>query len=361
MSAQTDIGIAMRGGGYYSTHTLGAKAVIESVENWVRDALRHCATLDSGTLSMADFGAADGGTSMALMRRSVEFLRGLIGDRPITLTYTDLPDNDYSALFHLALEGEDALASRPGVFVFAAATSFHQSIFPPESLSFGFSATAMHWLSRLPGNIPGHTHSVGASGATLEAFRDQARRDWESILLHRARELRSGGRLVLVNFCQDEAGHYLGNTGGVNMHDQFNRHWRALLDADVISWDEYERTNFQQSYRTVAELRAPLEPGGKAFKAGLRLEACEARTVRCPYAAEYQCTGDAHKFASEYLGTLRSWSERVFLSGLSAERPLEERRAIVDRLYREYEQDVERSPQGHAMDYVHCYMVLNKQ
>jgi hypothetical protein len=39
-------------------------------------------------------------------------------------------------------------------------------------------------------------------------FAQQAQRDWETILIHRARELKPGGRLVLVNFCKDEAGEY---------------------------------------------------------------------------------------------------------------------------------------------------------
>jgi hypothetical protein len=361
VSASTDIAIAMRGGGYYSSNTRGAKTVIDSVEDWVQDALRHCTKLGGATFAMADFGAADGGTSMDLMRRAVDMVRGELGERPITLTYTDLPDNDYSALFHVALEGESALVSRPGVFVYASGMSFHQAIFPPQSLTFGFSATAMHWLSRVPGNIPNHTHPVGATGAIRETFRKQALADWESILLQRARELRPGGRLVLINFCEDEQGHYLGNSGGVNMHNEFNRHWRALMDANVISRQEYEQANFQQYYKTVEDFRRPLEPGGKAYEAGLRLEKCETRIVRCPYEAEFERHQGARKFATAYVPTLRSWSERVFLGALSAERSMQERRQIVDRFYAAYEEEVTRSPRGHGMDYVHCYMVLSKQ
>ena len=59
--------------------------------------------------------------------------------------------------------------------------------------------------------------------------------------------------------------------------------------------------------------------------------------------------------------TLRSWSETVFASALDASRPAEERRAIVDRFYRSYVDLVRGAPEGHAMDYVHAYMVVARE
>jgi hypothetical protein len=57
---------------------------------------------------------------------------------------------------------------------------------------------------------------------------------------------------------------------------------------------------------------------------------------------------------------LRSWSETAFASGLSPERPAAERQAILDNFYGAYEDRVRTAPQGHAMDYVHIYLVLAK-
>jgi hypothetical protein len=48
------------------------------------------------------------------------------------------------------------------------------------------------------------------------------------------------------------------------------------------------------------------------------------------------------------------------MSGLDAARALEERREILDRFYRSYEDRVRAAPDGHAMDYIHIYMIVSK-
>ena len=73
--------IAMRGAGYYSSNTVGAKAVIDKVGDLVVEAIgRMPAIADAQPFSIADFGAADGGTSIDLMRRMVE---AIVAGRPI--------------------------------------------------------------------------------------------------------------------------------------------------------------------------------------------------------------------------------------------------------------------------------------
>lgn len=49
--------------------------------------------------------------------------------------------------------------------------------------------------------------------------------------------MKPGARLVLVNFCIDEHGQYLGNTGGVNMFDRFNSDWQKILDDRTVTPD----------------------------------------------------------------------------------------------------------------------------
>ena len=203
--------------------------------------------------------------------------------------------------------------------------------------------------------------AVGASGAELAAFREQGRLDWETILLHRAAELAPGGKLVMANFCIDPEGRYLGNTGGVNMFANFHKHWAALGTAGMITEAEVRAATLQQYYRSVEEFCAPLKDANSPVsKAGLRLTHVSTRVTPCPYAADFAVHGDAARFAKSYLPTLRSWTESTFMSALDGARPLAERQAIIDRFYANYEAEVAAKPDGHAMDYVHCFMAIEK-
>lgn len=356
----------MWGGGEYSLHTAGAKHVIDNTGELALEALAAIDVADgSGPFQIADFGAADGGTSIDLVRRVIAEVRERAPARPICMTYTDLPRNDYSALFNLVHGGRPDVVSYldeyDDVYVFASGTSFYLPVFPPETLDFGFSATAMHWTSGVAGPISNHVHAVGARGEELETFRRFALADWDTILLARARELKPGARLVMSNFCIDEQGRYLGNTGGVNMFDTFNMLWKRLVEEGVVTQEEYAKTVFPQYYKTVDEYCAPLiDPTSPVYQTGLRLESAETRVVACPYAGQFARDGDVERFAVSYVPTLRTWSETVFFGSLDPSRPEGERRDIVERFYASYVDLVRENPTGHAMDYVHIYMVVSK-
>src|ERR1700691_1221709 len=124
MSTKDATKIAMRGAGYYSSNTIGAKAVIDKVGDRVVEAIARMPMIaDAQPFSIADFGAADGATSIDLIRRMVEAIRAREPDRQITITYTDLPHNDFAALFRLTqgLLGprtQAPLAETPGLYIF---------------------------------------------------------------------------------------------------------------------------------------------------------------------------------------------------------------------------------------------------
>ena len=146
------------------------------------------------------------------------------------------------------------------------------------------------------------------------------------------------------------------------MFDTFNQLWSDLLAKDVITNDEYRGTNFPQTYRTVEQFTAPLKDiDNPVYKAGLRIDHVETRVVNCPFASDFKKHNDSKRFAEEYIPTLRSWSEATFLNGLSSQRSNKEKQQIVDTFYNNYQQLVEDSPQGHGMDYVHCYLIIRKE
>jgi hypothetical protein len=170
-----------------------------------------------------------------------------------------------------------------------------------------------------------------------------------------------GGRLVLVNFCKDQAGRYLGNTGGVSIFDTFNLLWQRFAAEGVISGDEYVAMTFPQYYKTVEEFTQPFTDTSSAvYLAGLRLEHCETRVVPCPFAAEFHRHGDAARFAHEYLPALRSWTESTFFGALSPNRSLDDRQRTIDLFYDAYKTLVRENPLDHRKDYVHIYLTIAK-
>ena len=358
--------ISMWHAGDYSAHTQGAKDVIDNARDLACEAIAGMDVEGSGApFQIADYGAADGGTSIDLHRATISALRARAPSRAVCVTYTDLPRNDYSALFATANGGRPGVTSyrdeHDDIFVYATATSFFEPIFPPGSIDFGFSATAMHWLSALPCLVSDHIHMAGAHGEELEALRARARDDWRDILLARASELKPGGRLLTVNPALTDDGRHMGNTGGANMFDVMNRLWRALAADGTITDAEYRRTTIPQFYRTPAEFHAPLlDPDGPVHRAGLQLAHAETRFTRCPYAARFAEDGAADRFAETYVPNTRTWSETVFVNALDATRPLAQRQAIVERYFASFADLVRSDPEPHAMDYIHECMVMEK-
>ncbi len=356
----------MKGAGYYSQRTVGAKHAIESLLPKLSQAVAQLPATQA--VRLADFGAADGGTSQHMWAELVKMMRASGDNRAIEILYTDLASNDFSTLFRTmqGMQGnaDDAYQiQHENVFVHGCGTGFHQQLMAANSLSLGFSATAMHYVSQKPCEIADHVHMVGASDKEAGQFRKQAAGDWEKILLGRAAELIPGGRFICMNFGIDEQGRYLGHTGGVNMFDRFAAHWRHLLEAGIITRDEFTRATFAQHYRTVSEFTAPFDDAQSAVsQAGLRLLSVATRLTPCPFRTAFeQARGkmSGADFAATLIPTMRSWSETVFRTALD-QRPISEIDEIVDRFYQAYEDEVANSPEGHAMDYIHIILEIEK-
>jgi len=256
--------ITMSGGGVYSLATIGAKDVIDRAMPRVLsaiDSMRAARLQDDVHWTFSDMGCADGGTSLDLWRTVINHLRDNDA-RDIQIIYADQANNDFNALvkiLHGLTEFDAYLPQFENVRVLESGASFYTPILPANSLDLGFSATAMHWLSTLPCRLSEHVHMVGAVG-------------------QRAREMRSGAKLVLVNFCIDEEGRHLGHTGGVNMFERFNANWQSLLDQGTIDADEYHAMTLPQYYNTVEEFSAPLlDPASEVYASGLRLSDLQGR------------------------------------------------------------------------------------
>ena len=205
--------MSMKGGGYYSKATIGAKHVIDNAAHLIFDSLVRMNPKDDGTtFTVADMGCADGGTSISTIGEILKYIRKTAPSRPIQMVYTDLPKNDFSQVFqnvHGQTDMKTYIADIEDLYIFSSATSFHKPIFPAGSLNLGISATASHYVSEQPCIISNHVHMVGSAGEERAAYQEQGRLDWEKMLLNRARDLAPTGRLALFNFGIDEKGRLL--------------------------------------------------------------------------------------------------------------------------------------------------------
>ncbi|MDP6744904.1 MAG: SAM-dependent methyltransferase [SAR324 cluster bacterium] len=357
--------ITMSSGGEYSLNTRGAEDVINAATPMLLSALDSMKiSKKQDNFTFSDMGTADGGTSLKMVEKFIKAIRRNVPEININIIYADQPKNDFNGLVQTVLglgHFSSYLERTNNVYPLFSANSFYKQIIPDNTLDFGFSATAMHWLSSKPCDLSNHVHMVGAVGEQYLSFATQGKKDWETILLNRARELRSGGQLVLLNFCRDENGNYLGNTTGVNMFSNFAQIWQDFMDQGLIREDEYQKMTLPQYYNTVEEFSAPLKNfENPVYQAGLRLKQIETRITACPFAEAFKEHQDAERFAKEYIPTIRSWNESIFFGALDTQRALEERKQIIRDYYQTYQDQVQESPELHRMDYVHAFTVIEK-
>jgi len=358
--------LSMRDSGYYSERTAGAKISIDSTQLLMEKAIKEIPK--KPILKMADFGCADGGTSQEMWCNLIQKIRNIKDERQIEILYTDLASNDFSTLFKSmqGMQGDPKFSLQKlftNVFVHGCGTGFHQQLMSNESLSLGFSATAMHYVSEKPCQIKNHVHMVGASKKEKNKFKEQAAKDWEAILLARSKELISGGRFICLNFGIDEEGRHLGNTNGHSMFDRFSYHWKSLENIGIITNAEFQEASFSQHYRTVEEFCQPFnDKSSLVCESGLRLISCNTQLTECPYKKNYinkKNSIPSSVFANKLISTMRSWSETVFRTAL-LNREDKEANMIIDKFYKLYEEEISSNPYDHSMDYVHILMDIEK-
>jgi hypothetical protein len=196
MGDQPSVSGRMEGHGYYTKHSRAQRAFGQLGLDWIEAAAAAVEPPAAGLpFVIVDLGAAGGGSSLEPMRRA---LAARSSPGPALVVHTDIPSNDFSALFELVLNSPATYLGPPGVFALAAGRSFYDGLFPDNFVSLGWSSIAVHWLSRVSVPITGHIYCSFAKGAIRAAIRDQSAADWMAFLGHRARELRPTGRLVIM-------------------------------------------------------------------------------------------------------------------------------------------------------------------
>ena len=301
----------MEGGGSYNLHAripaVGGNLALPYLE----DAARSLA-VRPGTdpLVIADYGSSQGKNSLAPMRAAIRCLRSRVGnDRAIMVVHVDQHANDFNTLFDvLHNDVERYSVDDPNVFPFAIGRSFYENVFPREQVDLGWSSYAAVWLRHIPGLIPGHFVAVGCTGEVRAAFDLQASDDWRFFLSLRARELRIGGRLVVVlPGSSDE-----GVTGFEALFNSANEILGEMVDEGVIGADEHKRMVLGAYPRRRAQLLDPFAREGQ-FQS-LAVEHCELFDLPDAAWTDYQQDGNVESLASRHAAFFRA----VFVPSLAS-------------------------------------------
>jgi hypothetical protein len=252
----------MEGNGSYNRHAKlpadGATMALPLLEKAIKSV-----ELDpgDGPVVVADYGSSQGKNSMVPMQVAVKGLRMRIAPgRAISVFHIDQSANDFNSLFKvLEADPNRYFADDQDVYPAAIGRSFYEKVLPPGSVHLGWSSYAAMWLSQIPALLPGHFLAIRCNGTARAAFDRQAAQDWETFLSLRARELRPGGRLVVVvpAITDDES---------VTLEPLFD-HANAVLEEMVadgtITSEERSRMTIRVHPTRKSDRLAPFERNGE--------------------------------------------------------------------------------------------------
>jgi hypothetical protein len=234
----------MEGSGTYNEHAKlpadGAAMALPLLEKAIRDVYLD---VGDGPVVVADYGSSQGKNSMVPMQEAVTGLRARIGPgRAISVFHIDQPANDFNSLFKVLEDDPNRyVANEPDVYPAAIGRSFYERVLPANSVCLGWSSYAAMWLSRLPALLPNHFIAIRSSGDARAAFDRQAALDWEAFLSLRARELRPGGRMVVVLPAVADDG----SAGLEPLFDNANAVLAEMVADGAITSDERSRMTIQ--------------------------------------------------------------------------------------------------------------------
>jgi hypothetical protein len=223
-------------------------------------------------------------------------------NRAISVVHTDLPGNDFTALFRvLSSDPNSYLRGDPAIFPSAVGRSFYEQILPSSSVTLGWTSWAVQWLSRVPALIPDQVQVAYSQDAAVRAaFCQQAAEDWRCFLVHRAAELRPGGRLIVLSMALDDRGDFGYKPAVAAIYG-------AVLDLvgeDFINREEARRMVIPTVGRSRQDFMAPFAESGSF--AGLTLEEIEVFYGEDRIWTEFQGHGDARQYAARWAAFSRA-------------------------------------------------------
>jgi hypothetical protein len=305
---------AMEGGGAYNRSSAVQAAGLAPAVPWLTEAAKLVPLgLPEGPLIVADYGSSQGRNSLGPLGAAIGVLRERAGaDRPISVVHTDLPGNDFSALFQtVAADPDSYLRGDPNIFPCAIGRSFYESLFPPGSVTLGWSSWAVQWLSRVPDAVPDHIHqSRSAVAAVRAAYARQGAEDWQTFLGLRGRELHPGGRLVIVLLALAEDGDTHFGPG----LDHLQAALTEFVAEGFVSPAEHARMAIPTVFRSRTDLLAPFAATGRFAR--LEVAQLDIFAGPDPIWDAFEASGDAKALGLSWAAFTRAWASPTLAAAL---------------------------------------------
>jgi SAM-dependent methyltransferase len=345
----------MKGAGYYDRYSTAQLASMRLVFDWIETALAAMPLPPaSQPFAVLDLGSSEGRNALISMNAVVEAIRRRQADRLVQTIYSDLPSSNFNRLFLNLHEARPADRLAAGVFPSAVAGSFYEPLMPPGSVHFALCFNALLWLDALP-SVPladfvvyrrPHPPRPGlhVPPETADAFARQAEGDLVRFLQCRARELRPGGKLLIVSPGDSDEQRLADG-----LYDALNDGCLDLVAAGRLPRQRYERFTMPLYFRTVAETLAPLERQDSPVKGAFTVDRAENLEVPTPFLVEFDRNGDAAKLAEDYTGFLRAFSEPVARAALVGDDGDD---TLLDEFYGRIQARVQAEPRRYRFHYL---------
>lgn len=252
---------------------------------------------------IADYGASTGHNSLLPICAAIAVLRKRTRtDHPTLVVHTDVPENDFTALFRTLADDPDTYLSKDSAaFASAIGRSFYSQIMPSNSVNLGWSSWAVHWLSMVPASIPDHVHVAYSRDESVRAaYARQAAQDWHEFIAFRGRELCPGGRLVVMTTAVDDSD----DAGYRPVLDALMGSIDELAADGLLTTEEVQRMGIPIVGRREQDFLAPFAPKGRFEQ--LEIEHLEIFDAGDRFWQQYQVDGNAEAFGAQWASFCRA-------------------------------------------------------
>jgi SAM-dependent methyltransferase len=302
----------------YDRNSSAQQNIVASQEAEIRRLVERLGPVEP-EMQIVDYGCGPGTSAITAVEPAIAAYRAKVSNGPVVVCHADQPGNDWNALFKLVWGPSGYQARADGVRTEAAVGSFYDQLVAASSVDLGTCFTASQWLShavRL--HSPGTIWFADLEGDARRQMAKLARRDWTRFLAVRARELRSGGFLLVstLGSVPDKAEINGAAASGRGIYRALQVVAQGMADDGLIDQKVLDGFVFSLWFLTVEEARQPIEDD-KFLSTAFAVETIEVTPApRNPTDFFADLIPDPVAYATAYTGYTRAFADSTLRTQL---------------------------------------------